>query len=482
MADQHEHAGLSCSNANEGHAAHPFCPFCGMEDEAALKSCTLCDNPDANMHCPICGTRYCNRQCYTKDWPHHKSLCKAARDEFNVNKAPLNSVRAILFPEHSKKPTWTWIHLKTLDISIIRALGINMKSPFKKSYNKLFVEDINQTLVHRKIGHGIRQFHAQDSRVGGVGGVNKSIFALGDPGSLGAYFGSAICLCYRTIYEPQGVKVCYENASPRDLRMIIEWVYTRPDNPFVSKLYRLPLKFYCQPREEVSLWPAVKILCDGDKTRLRALSGSLPDKFQNVQVLSKAVGQIRCPCVLAELARLPWVIQPCLTMLDPITEGDKPDLLKNWHGRTLAQDSMESFKCWTFDYSNWNPGYLKSTYCGSILIMHERGCMIDKLHVDCFTQYADLVLNMATSMFKKDNGEGTARIVTRSEDLWSVLTKQGFEEFWAGYISAKLGKLASAFPSPYNDTYAGEKDPVPVPEEETREAREQMESLLLEGA
>ncbi|KAI1314078.1 hypothetical protein F5Y03DRAFT_402313 [Xylaria venustula] len=482
MADQHEQTVLSCSNANEGHAAYPFCPVCGTEDEAALKSCTLCDNPDTNMHCPVCGTRYCNRECYTKDWPHHKSLCKAIRDDFNINKAPLNSVRAILFPEHSNKPTWTWIHLKTLDISIIRTLGISMKSPFKKSSNQLNVKDINEYFVHRKIGHGIRQFMAPGARVGNGDSANKAIFALGDPGSLGIYYGSFVFLCYRTIHEPQGVKVCYENASPRDLRMIIEWFHTRPDNPCVSKLYRLPIKSYGQPGEEVSLWPAVKILCDGDRTRLRALSGKEPDNLQGVQVLSKIVGQKRYPCVLAEMAGLPWIIQPTIHMLDPIREGDKPDPFRNWHGRILAQDSMESLDWWTFDYSTWKPEYLTSTYCGSVLIMHERGCLIDKLHVDCFNLYADLALKHATPILKKDNGEGTARMVAKSEDIWGAINKEGFEDFWASYISTKLGKLASAFPSPYNNTYAGEKDPVPVPEEETREARERMERLLLEGA
>ncbi|KAI1424912.1 hypothetical protein F5Y12DRAFT_796606 [Xylaria sp. FL1777] len=489
MATQPEQTGLPCSNANEGHAAKHFDPADGVKDVGALSSCVVCDS-QSEMRCSSCGARYCNRGCFMKDWPHHKTLCKTIKDGFHVNKAPTTNVRAILFPMNADKAAWVWINLKTLDISIVRALGIVTKKPLKKSANELAIEDINKSLIHRKIGHGIRQFTAPKARVGDGHNMNKSIFALADPGSLRVYFGSAVFICFGT-YEAKGVtKVCYEDASPRDLRMIIEWYYTRPDNPWISKLHRLPIKSYGRPEEEVSLWPAVKIHCDGDKLRFFALSGKPVERIENVQVLSKdALSKnffgMRSPCRFAAMAQLPWVIQPCHNTLDPINDRDKTLLLHNWEGRIYAQGKASEFHAWNLDHSDgWTlPEQLASTYCGSILVMHKDGCQIDKIHVICFIKYAELAFAQADPIYtRREEETGRVRVLASGSELERFITKEGFEAFWEGFITARIGRLAAAFPSPYNHFYAGETDPVPMTEEEMEKAREKVEKLLLEGA
>ncbi|KAI0810045.1 hypothetical protein GGR55DRAFT_695838 [Xylaria sp. FL0064] len=485
MVTRPEQPGLPCSNANEGHAAQDFDPTDGLRDEGALSSCTLCDGSDAKMRCSICGTRYCNRECYVKDWPHHKALCKTAVNDFNTNKAPTNHVRAILFPVDSDNPTWTWINLKTLDISIIRALGITAKKPVKKPANKLLVEDINKSLMHRKIGHGLRKFTAPNARIVAGPNVNRSIFALADPGSLRGYFASSLFIGFRTHEVDGATKVSYEDASPRDLRMIIEWYYTRPDNPCVSKLHRLPIKSYGSPGEEVSLWPAVRMLCDGDQLRLCALSGQPYNNIQAVQVLSKDVFENRAPCELAKLAGLPWVIQPCRMTLDPINDLGKHHLLRNWLGRVYAQGKEEAFMAWNVHYADgWElPQHLFSTYCGSILVMHKDGCRIEQLHVACFIKYIEQAFEQASPFFTaQQEEEGHTRVLTTKDELEHFITKERFEAFWQGFITARLGNLAVVFPSPYNSIYAGETDPKLMTEEEIKEEREKVESLLLEGA
>ncbi|KAI1272361.1 hypothetical protein F5Y07DRAFT_412700 [Xylaria sp. FL0933] len=471
MVTRPEQPGAPCSNANEGHAAQDFDPADGLRDEGALNTCTLCNGSDANMRCSVCGTRYCNRECYVKDWPHHKALCKTAVNDFNTNKAPTNHVRAIVFPVDSDNPTWTWINLKALDISIIRALGITEKKPIKKPANKLLVEDINKSLMHRKIGHGLRKFTAPKARIVAGPNVNRSIFALADPGSLRVYFASSLFIGFHTHEVDGATKVSYEHASPRDLRMIIEWYYTHPENPCVSKLHRLPIKSYGLPGEEVSLWPAVRINCDGDQIRLCALSGQPHNNLQAVQ--------------LAKLAGLPWVVQPCRMTLDPINDVGKPHLLHNWLGRVFAQGKEEAFTAWNVHYADgWElPQHLFSTYCGSILVMHKDGCTIDQFHVACFIRYVEQAFEKACPLFTaQQEEEGHTRVLTSKDELENFITKEGFEAFWQDFIDARMEHLAVVFPSPYNSTYAGETDPKPMTEEEIEEEREKVEKLLLEGA
>ncbi|TGJ88355.1 hypothetical protein E0Z10_g468 [Xylaria hypoxylon] len=485
MATQPEQMGISCSNANEGQAAYKFDPADGVQDHDALSRCTVCDS-DAKMRCSTCGTWYCNRDCSMKDWPHHKALCKALKDGFNSSKAPTNNVRAILFPMDSSKPTWVWINLKSLDISIVRALGITTRKPLKNPDNQLVAKDINKSLKHRKIGHGIRRFTAPKARKLGLN-INRSIFALADPGSLRAYFGSAIFFAFCTYGAEGNIKVCYEDASVRDLRMIIEWYYINKYNPSISNLHRLPIKSYSYPEEEVSLWPAVRVNCDGDTARITMLSRQHFEITHNVQVLSKDVLKNSMVCEFAAMAELPWVVQQCGGVFDPIADHDNAEtLFYNWFGRIFAQDMVQNFKSWNLDYtSGWTlPGHLESTHCGSIIVMHKYGCKIDKMHVLCFIKFVEKAFKQATPLHVQEEEEEVkyCRALTSQIELQRFINRKAFEGFWQDFINNQAQKFATIFASPYNNTYAGEVDPVPMTEEEVKKARKEVERLLLEGA
>ncbi|KAI0204397.1 hypothetical protein F4808DRAFT_474937 [Astrocystis sublimbata] len=460
MAEQNRKvkAGLPCSNAIEGRAACGFDPKDGGRSLEALRSCTICASA-AKLQCSICATWYCEPKCLRKDWPHHKFLCRSLRDDFSNENAPANNVRAILFPMDTNQPTWVWINLKVLDLSITRALGITMPKPLKKAVNQLAAVDINKSLAHREIGHGIRQFTAPKARFGGHQGhhINKSIFALADPGSLKTYFGSAIYIGFRTDQAHGTPRIYYEDTSPRDLRMIIEWYHTRPENPFISKAHRLPLNSYSSygsPKKDVSLWPAFKLNCLGDTDRLNELTpGScIVWEVQQVQVLSEDILGSRMESDFIAMAELPWVVQPVHGTFDPVAdEGKETDLLYNKGGMVFAPQIKRSFHSWHLDtIDGWVlPAHLTSEYCGSFLVMHKDGDLIIQEHVECFCEFVKSCLDAANPLMTyATNEEGVRRALIGESELAQYITRENFEAFWRGLVGANAEEMMY-HPSPY---------------------------------
>ncbi|KAI0450554.1 hypothetical protein F5B21DRAFT_528855 [Xylaria acuta] len=472
MAAQPGRTDFPCSNANEGRAACGFDPADGVRDRKTLNSCTICDS-EAKMRCPACGTWYCERKCFKTDWDLHKALCKTLKNEFDAEKAPVNHVRAILFPMDANKPTWVWINLKNFDTSVIRALGITTRKPLQKAVNQLAAKDINKSLQHRKIGHGIRQFTVPKARFERPEGhnINKSIFALADPGSLRTYFGSAIFFGFRTYYQDNSVtKIYYEDAAPRDLRMIIEWYHTRPENPFISTKHRLPIKSYVSPGEEAFFWPAVKLNCTVDVDRLSQLSGKEVFPGEVVKVLSKDVLNNRTTCDLADMAGLPWVVQPCYTTFDPIADrGKEIELLYNERGAIYAPQTKNRFQRWRLDNSEgWVlPSHLPSKYCGSVLVVHKNACNIVNAHVKCFYDFVKARLDDVKPLaVYKTEEEGISRVLADEHELKKVITREAFEPWWQGCVNYLAKGMAFLYLSPYNDTNEAEYDP----KEELKEA------------
>ena len=128
-----------------------------------------------------------------------------------------------------------------------------------------------------------------------------------------------------------------------------------------------------------------------------------------------------------------------------------------------------------------------------MIVLHERGCVIDMAHIVCFNMYVDLAFQQVTPLYtyeRKAEGEGEedgdgeaqgkeARVVASREELMRFITKEGFKAFW-DWIEAEAGKFAPLYPSPYNEIYAGEVDPVSMTEEEIEAERKRVEEMLLE--
>ncbi|KAJ2971210.1 hypothetical protein NUW58_g9480 [Xylaria curta] len=384
----------------------------------------------------------------------------------------------------SCRPRWAWVNLEALAISIIRTIGINTKKPLKRAANRLVAQDINKSLYHRKIGHGIRQFTAPDARIGATHdeNINRSVLALADPGSLRIYFGSALYLGFRTTEYNGATKIYYEDTSPRDLRMIIEWYHTRPENPFISKRHRLPIKSYGQPGEEAFLWQAVKVHCDGDLSHLSKLSSQELNPGEDVQVWHKDVLKNRTECTFVAMAELPWVVQPCYGVYDPITDKDNIALLYNKIGRTYAPQEPRAFHAWNMDNAaGWLlDRYLPSTFCGSILVINKDGYFIDSYHVYCFHEFVEDCFTNARSRFHYDDQEANnRRLLVEKTELDRLITKKNFEMFWLKWIKQEVRDQAVAFPSPYNTTYVAESDPPSLTAEEAEEMRKNEERELL---
>ncbi|KAH8162468.1 hypothetical protein CIB48_g5768 [Xylaria polymorpha] len=423
---------LPCSNAIEGHAAHGFDPADGVKSHRILRSCTTCGSA-AETRCPTCGTWYCSQPCLKKDWVHHQPICRPLKDEFNGDSAPVNHVRAILFPRDAVKPAWVWVNLRCLDVSISRHLGITIKTGFlKKPKNQLAVKDINKSLTHRTIGHGIRQFTAPKVRFDGPDGcnINKSIFALADPGSLRTYFGSAIFFGFRTYLTAGKAKIYYEDASP--------------------------------PR-----------LTYDHRVHLSKLSGTVVEGGELVDVLSKDVLRSRTKCDFAAMAGLPWVIQHCYDTFDPITDrGKELDFLYNRIGSIFAPQTKGRFQQWRLDnIEGWVlPPHLPSKYCGSLLVMHQDGGTMTTPHVGCFYNFVvERLLDVNPHIIYQTEEEGVGRALTDADELERVINKENFEPFFIDKMTTLINIFG--FQSPYNEINVVKADPVPLAmaEEEAKE-------------
>ncbi|KAK5637201.1 hypothetical protein RRF57_012913 [Xylaria bambusicola] len=184
------------------------------------------------------------------------------------------------------------------------------------------------------------------------------------------------------------------------------------------------------------------------------------------------------------MAGLPWLVQPCRSTVDPLLDVNKHELLHNWAGRIYAQSKATTFQRWNLDHADgWTlPEHLDSTHCGTVVVLHERGCEIDRMHILGFNKYVEQAFKQVVPLLTFERKGNQARVLSTKEELERVITKEGFAAFWEEYISAAAGKLAPLYPSPYNETYAGETDPEHMTEEEIEKERKRVERMLLEGA
>ncbi|KAI8623206.1 hypothetical protein F5Y19DRAFT_493206 [Xylariaceae sp. FL1651] len=437
---------VGCSNANEGFAAFDFDPIDGKLDVDVLKSCTACDSK-ARKRCPICGTWYCDQICYSNDWSCHKTLCKASKEEFAVSKCRLGHVRAIIFPLDSNKPSWVWVNLEAFEECITKTFGINLKEPrsFLFPRDLILVKDINKELAHRKIGHGIRQFTSPSARVPGSN-INQSIVALASPGHMKIHFGHAIFFGFRTAENDGITRIYYEDATLRDLRMIVDWYLTRLDNPCIANALRFPTEIYNQTGSEAVFWPAVKLNCEGDVHRLSQLCKKNQPIYpvEAVLVLSKDALGRRFDCPLAQMAGLSWVVQPCSGTYDSLTDQGNlellPPIFSHWNGPIFG---------WPL------PRHFDATYGGTILVMHKAGGYIDMGHVACFHDFVEYALSNFHLLSKEYQKEqGPRRVFANGWDIKKLITKEGFEAYWQAWkkeLAKVKGDLAAdEYISPYN--------------------------------
>ncbi|KAI1319647.1 hypothetical protein F5Y16DRAFT_417754 [Xylariaceae sp. FL0255] len=488
----------NASNATEGfdHQKFAFLSSDGVHDADALKSCVSCDG-HATLHCPHCQTWFCSNDCQKKDWKTHKTLCKSSKGEFHPANCPNNHVRGIIFSVKSAMPSWVWLKLNNLGPSIIQSMGHAVPKRTKNRSRSailsdiLLVNDLNRQIPQRKIGHGLRQFFAPKLRLEGSN-INQSILQLAYPGRLRVYFGSAIFCGFRTAIDPNGSpRVFYEDATMRDLHMIVDWYYNRIDNPCIPDPKRFPVNFYAEPDSPAYIIPAVKINSDGDVERL---SQFLPlnrrlDPIEPVKVLSKDVNYKRLDCLVASMAELPWVIHQCLGCYDDILdEKDFNKLNLNRLGQFFMP--FHDDKAMADGSGNLMAVAASSAHCGSIVVSHKYGSVVNSFHVEAFKQFVtSIVHNLAHEQQTVDG----ARHFVSEKGMRKVVTKDNFLSFWSGFVDSwailtGLPPATIAKVPPYNDgvevrfqwgNYVLPLQMDSATKDEARKAREDAESDLL---
>jgi len=405
----------------------------------------------------------------------------------------------------SDKPTWVWINLNNFDISVIRALGITSKKPLKKRENMFMAKDLNKELRHRRIGHGIRQYTTPYARAGNSK-VNRSIMALAEPGHIHVYFTAAIFFGFRTSAEDgASTKIFYEDATPRDLRMITDWYLTRPENPCVVPAYRNRLDVFAEePDEIVTSFTGVKINCDIDRLRFFAVTGEEQQTMEEVTVLSKDPCNMRRASVFVEMAGLPWMIQQCMGSYDILGDGDDSvELLRNIQARvfnvgfegadyTVTVDKNSKINIGDKRDNNGDnhqpsssstvkfsiPRRIDSSNRGTIIVMRKDGRDINILHVLAFYRFVEQVLadntNANTSInnsFSNSNSNNKAENVVAHDEqgrsyhvipdalaMRSVINRANFEKYWDEWTRETEFLIEGDYPSPYCEGNDGDGD------------------------
>ncbi|KAI1817248.1 hypothetical protein GGS20DRAFT_592707 [Poronia punctata] len=423
----------------EGRAAFGFDPLDGVHDDQALKGCNNCDK-ETTVTCTSCQTRYCSKECLKSDWPFHKALCKSLKNGFEGAQAPPNHVRAILFPMDSVVPKWIWIDLDQFDLSILRALGVSEKKPWLKARNSFEATDLNKGLKHRKIGHGLRQFTAPKVRVPGSN-LNKSILGLDRPGYLHVYFGSAIFFGFRTTEFDSGPKICYEDATPRDLRMV---------NPGIPSMYQTrPDVLSTLATGLAGTTVGVRINCDGDMKRFGEASSYPVERYQQVIMFKKDIVPGRTSSDFAQLLDLPWAVQRCQsTTYDPLVDKDDDEvkkLLMNSNGGYLSMKLADVGKdgyVRVFRPTAPESNKAADEHTGTVIVTSLTGPVINIYHVNAFCRFMEFELSeMPVRSVDPRHGErGMFQVAKPYLEL--RINKQKFESYWELYKSRTFKSLA----------------------------------------
>ncbi|KAI0595596.1 hypothetical protein F4775DRAFT_568938 [Biscogniauxia sp. FL1348] len=281
--------------------------------------------------------------------------------------------------------------------------------------------------------------------------MNQSLVALGKPGHMRVYYGSVAFCCYKTDRERcDWGKNDWIDATLGDFRDVIDSLVDDVTNSCIVDPKRFPLDYYDDADDGVKLWPAVKLNCEGDIKRFFPFcqeKGGLP-LAEEVSVLSLEDDELRLPCHLPQLAGLPWVMQPCAA--NNATLSDKE--LQNYGARVFAPPPIDL----RMDDVPLSQN-LPTMYCGSIIVLHEKGQPIYHPYVMCFFDFVEVQLRQAAMKLSPALEPGMHRVMMTLGQVESRITKERFLEYWTHWVEDKPGVMKHLIRSPY-DTAAVQAD------------------------
>lgn len=236
--------------------------------------CAVCDNP-GHLKCSACHSmRYCSAECQQLDRNTHKIFCKSF-ERFTDDKRPSpQHIRAILFPEHKKKPEWKWV-LSNEDRTAVclshmyerlNTDGLAELTPVM--YMSCTIKRVAQ---HWLFSLTLKQSYQRKS----TSVVNQSVMNLGPPGHLMLYWGPILVvggmpeMAPSAQYPKHPMVNLMEDVTMNDTYFVIEaMLYGDHDSPCVVDVPRYS-------RSWKSL-PGLKVNCLGDRYRVRFYLPQVP--------------------------------------------------------------------------------------------------------------------------------------------------------------------------------------------------------------
>ncbi|KAI0018552.1 hypothetical protein F4780DRAFT_750753 [Xylariomycetidae sp. FL0641] len=393
--------------------------------------CTMCDRL-AKKYCPECCGPYCSAECYRKDWPVHKLLCKSF-PEFLAHKRPTPwSNRVIVFPADSPRPRFAWLELNTdsaaNQANICRMTGHDVKRP-------------SVQMPHRHVGKDLvycsHNIHDKDAAK--TLPINQSVMTLGKPGHLTLQWGTQLFFGRGGKNTGEGFAI---DTDTRDLRVIVDYYRARVFNPCVVEEERFPL---CttfpqgasrsgRPRhleDHAVVWPAVKINCEGDHERLKDFcAGKELEVVEDVKVLSidilydQQMSSIKPACLLPTMCELPWIYREVVDNLSHPDVEDNPWVgVFNYVGRIFASQIIDIDD----DGGVHAPA---DNHCGTIIVMDKTGGPIHSSHVLCFFAFAEQKLRQLAKANNPGDEKAWQQTTNSFDRMREIFTKASFLEFW----------------------------------------------------
>ncbi|KAI1638337.1 hypothetical protein F4809DRAFT_659874 [Biscogniauxia mediterranea] len=397
--------------------------------EEVFNACIMCDKK-ASLRCPTCGTWYCRRECYIRDWPLHKNLCNSLKgDLYHDSKRPPHHVRGILFPPNSPVPTFAWLDKRAMRRAISVAFGFDAAAGTR---GEVMIASQRIDGVHRR-----NRRHKDNTSICALYGkavkINQAMLALSKPGHMMIAYGPlAFCCCNTAKEQSESTDLDdydWVDATLGSFRDIVDFQRHLEINPCIVDPVRFPFADHSGANFEAKIWPAVKINCEGDIMRLSPFYGEerkLP-LAEEVSVLSVDYFG-RLTCHLPQLAGLPWVMQDCTSTNLTLKEEER----HNYGGRVFVPEAKLSSPETVIAGE-----VLPATHCGSIIVLHKEGAPIQVSHVLCFFDFIEVQLRQATMKTRGVLEPGTHRVLLTREQLESRVTKERFLEYWMHWVEDK---------------------------------------------
>ncbi|KAI1484568.1 hypothetical protein F5X96DRAFT_692560 [Biscogniauxia mediterranea] len=377
-------------------------------DQAVLDSCIMCENK-ATMKCSRCSTKYCG---YKQDWPCHKHPCKTF-PQFAEDERPIDPgyYRVILFPTEELKPTFAWMKFY--------ADGRGPTEQWLK--NLLRSDDHSFRELHNRhplrTGCGLRALVPGDARIRGPGlRLNRSVLGLAQPGHIRAMYGAVLFCAYtrEKTETDEWSGVVPHDATFRDLRCAIDFLLFQHID-CIGNIGR----FHALYGQNHTVWPGVKLNCEGDSRRYLEL-GYSPGMVETV--IGPKLG-------------LSWLWQKMSSKEDLRAEAIHiPNTLQNYLVRHLVLNPEEpNYRSLVnIDLTASTvlfPLELLNYEFGSIIVVHERGLPIHPLHVATFIEFMAKAMENMPSFVDMVWSNRRIRLLD-AENVEAIVTKENFQDFW----------------------------------------------------